>query len=197
MKYYLDITFLEDSEITLGFIWQKVFQQVHIALVENKTPDNGSEIAVSFPEYGNKYDNSRFPLGKKLRLLASTEETLEKLMISRCLKLFGEYTHINSIKTVPTSVNTYACFSRKQFKTNLTRLARRRAKRHNETFEKAMQFYVNFEDEKSNLPFININSLSKGRTFKLFIGRELIEQSQVGEFTCYGLSKTNATIPWF
>ncbi|NQY38260.1 MAG: type I-F CRISPR-associated endoribonuclease Cas6/Csy4 [Alteromonadaceae bacterium] len=95
------------------------------------------------------------------------------------------------------SVNTYACFSRKQFKTNLTRLARRRAKRHNETFEKAMQFYVNFEDEKSNLPFININSLSKGRTFKLFIGRELIEQSQVGEFTCYGLSKTNATIPWF
>jgi len=61
MKYYLDITLLPDAETNLGFLWHKVYQQVHIALVENKVAKNQSEIAVSFPEYGSK----AFPLGAK------------------------------------------------------------------------------------------------------------------------------------
>ena len=40
MKYYLDMTLLPDTDITLDFIWQKIYQQVHIALVDNKIADN-------------------------------------------------------------------------------------------------------------------------------------------------------------
>ncbi|MFA0280003.1 type I-F CRISPR-associated endoribonuclease Cas6/Csy4, partial [Vibrio sp. 10N.222.55.F8] len=51
MNYYQEITLLPDAEISLGFIWQNVFQQVHIALVDNKVAANQSAIAVGFPEY--------------------------------------------------------------------------------------------------------------------------------------------------
>ncbi|MCO4790206.1 type I-F CRISPR-associated endoribonuclease Cas6/Csy4, partial [Vibrio cholerae] len=36
MNYYQEITLLPDADIALGFLWQNVFQQVHIALVEHK-----------------------------------------------------------------------------------------------------------------------------------------------------------------
>ena len=193
MKYYLDITLLPDTEITLGFIWHKVYQQIHIALAENKVADNESAIALSLPNYGDH----KFPLGNKLRLLAETEQVLDTLAINTWLKRFTDHTHITSIKSVPESVNEYACFSRKQVKTNFSRLARRRAKRHNETFEQALQHYVSFEDEKTKLPFINIKSLSKGEQFRLFIERKVSEQAEKGKFNCYGLSKEQATVPWF
>ena len=69
MNYYQDITLLPDAEANIGFLWEKVFQQVHLALVEKKNPHGKSGIAVSFPGYGNK----GFPLGNKLRLLAPTQ----------------------------------------------------------------------------------------------------------------------------
>ena len=193
MKYYLDITLLPDTEITLGFIWHKVYQQLHIALADNKVADNRSEIAISFPEYGNK----QFPLGNKLRLFASTEDKLDKLAIAKWLQRFSDYLHVTSIKVVPENVNEYATFSRKQFNTNIARLARRRVKRHKETFEQAVQHYANFEDKESKLPFINVKSLSQGDQFRLFIERQSCKQESEGEFNCYGLSKEKATVPWF
>ncbi|MBW6453087.1 MAG: type I-F CRISPR-associated endoribonuclease Cas6/Csy4, partial [Methyloprofundus sp.] len=78
MNYYLDITLLPDAEANLGFLWQKIFQQVHIALVDNKVADNESAIALSIVNYGDK----DFPLGNKLRLLAKNEEALQKLDIN-------------------------------------------------------------------------------------------------------------------
>ena len=78
MNYYQDITLLPDAVITLGFIWQKVYQQVHIALAENKIAENQSAIAVAFPEYGSK----GFPLGSKLRLLALTAMESEAKAVS-------------------------------------------------------------------------------------------------------------------
>jgi len=193
MKYYLDITLLPDAEITLGFIWQKVYQKIHLALAENKVADNESSIALSLPNYGDH----KFPLGNKLRLLAETEQVLDTLAINTWLKYFTDHTHITSIKSVPESVNEYVCFSRKQFKTNLSRLARRRAKRHNETFEQALQHYASFDDKETKLPFINVKSLSKGEQFRLFIERKVREQAKTGKFNCYGLSKDQATVPWF
>ena len=49
MNYYQDITLLADANIALGFLWQKLYKQIHIVLVENKTSDNLSTIAVGFP----------------------------------------------------------------------------------------------------------------------------------------------------
>jgi len=199
MKYYLDITLLPGSEITLGFIWFKVYQQVHIALAENKIGNNLSAIGLSFPGYFEK--DKAFPLGNKLRLFSPTVDLLDKLSITTWLKYFVDHTHVTSIRGVPESVTQYACFSRKQFITNISRLARRRAKRHEESFEQALQHYVNFEDEQTKLPFINVKSLTKDEQFKLFIDCELGKHAKGVSFTCYGFSEREkdkqATVPWF
>lgn len=198
MKYYLDITLLPDTEITLGFIWFKVYQQVHIALVENKIAENSSAIALAFPKYALTGDKKTdFPLGNTLRIFAPSEELLNKLAITNWLKRFSDHTHITSIKTVPDKVNEFVCVKRKQCKTNLSRLARRRAKRKEETFEQALQYYASFNDEQSELPFINVNSLSKKEQFRLFVEQKKVNEALVGEFNCYGLSKEQATVPWF
>jgi CRISPR-associated endonuclease Csy4 len=200
MKFYLDITLLPDAEANLGFIWQKVYQQIHLALVENKTANGNSTIAISFPEYGNGV----FPLGNKLRLLASNQEMLKTLEVTKWLNGLNDYVHCTSIKGVPLNVTTFACFSRKQVKRNMDRLARRRAKRKQESLKQALQYYADFNDQNSKLPFVNIVSLSSNDSvkfsnknkFRLFINKETFEKSYEGEYSCYGLSNT-ATVPWF
>ena len=192
MKCYLDITLLPDAEANIGFIWQKVYQQLHLALVEQQTVDGNSTIAVSFPEYGN----NAFPLGSKLRLFATGREQLQQLDLAKWLNRLTDYTHCTSIKEVPLSVEQYARFMRVQFATNPERLARRRAKRKGESLDAALAHYAGFEDKKSKLPFINVQSLSKGERFRLFIGREFCDQAVDGDFSCYGLGKA-ATVPLF
>jgi len=192
MKYYLDITLLPDAETNLGFLWQKVYQQVHLALVENKVTKYQSEIAVSFPEYGNKV----FPLGAKLRLLAETKAKLEQLDVIKWLNRLTDYVHCTSIKDVPDSVSSFTCFERVQVATNKERKARRRVKRHGGTLEEALAYFANFEVQYSTLPFINMNSLSENKKFKLFVNKIDVSEQRNGEFNCYGLSKI-ATVPSF
>ena len=197
MKYYLDITLLPDAEANLGFLWQKVYQQLHLALVENKIAENQSAIAISFPKYGDKV----FPLGDKVRLLANEEEQLKQLNIEKWLSRLTDYTHLKPIKEVPLTVNQFACFKRKQFKSNLIKEATRRAKHTGESLEVAMEHFKHYQAE-SSLAFINMTSLSmegdisKNRNFKLFIERKNLEEQVQGIFNCYGLSK-DATVPWF
>ena len=192
MKYYLDITLLADAEANIGFLWHKVYGQVHIALVEGKNANGNSDIAVSFPEYGDK----SFPLGNKLRLLASMREQLQQLDIDKWLNRLSDYCHCTSIKEVPQAVSGFMRFKRVQFDTNVERLARRRAKRKGESLEQAMQHFTGFKDQESKLPYINMISLSKNKRFRLFIEKEEENGEKMGEFNCYGLSKT-ATVPWF
>jgi len=197
MNYYQDITLLPDAEITLGFIWQKVYQQVHIALVENKIAENQSPVAVAFPEYGG----NGYPLGKKLRLLAARQAELERLNIKKWLTRLEDYCHVKSIQPVPSNIEKYARFKRKQFKSNLLKEAQRRAKYKNESLEDALAHFQHY-DKKCKLPYINMTSLSMpenqqaSRRFKLFIEQEILDQPITGQFNCYGLSNT-ATVPWF
>ncbi len=192
MKYYLDITLLPDAEANIGFLWHKVYGQVHIALVEGKNANGNSDIAVSFPEYGDK----SFPLGNKLRLLASMREQLQQLDIDKWLNRLSDYCHCTSIKEVPQAVSAFMRFKRVQFDTNVERLARRRAKRKGGSLEQAMQHFTGFKDQESKLPYINMISLSKNKRFRLFIEKEEENGEKMGKFNCYGLSKT-ATVPWF
>lgn len=202
MKYYLDITLLPDAEVNIGFIWQKVYQQVHIALADNKLLNGNSAIAVSFPRYG-----SDFPLGNKLRLFASTQEQLEKLDIKKWLNRLSDYTHNTSIKAVPATANQYVCFSRFRIKSNFLKKAQRRAIHFNKPLDEVIT-YMQAEDKargicyETKLPFINMQSAEKEgadgvrHNFKLFIDKALSEVAIKGDFDCYGLSK-QATVPWF
>ena len=190
MNCYCDITLLPDAESNLGFLWEKVYTQVHLALVEQQ--DAGvSKVAISIPGYGDK----PFPLGNKLRLLANNESDLEKLELAKWLNRLQDYCHFTNVKPVP-ATEVFVNFSRKQFKTNPERLARRRAKRHNESLEQALSYYKNMDEQVSKLPFIQVKSLSNNSRFPLFIEKTNQLQRLESEFNCYGLSKT-ATVPWF
>jgi CRISPR-associated endonuclease Csy4 len=191
MKHYCDIILLPDAEANLGFLWQKVYQQIHLVLVENKVGENHSLVAISFPEYSSK----AFPLGTKLRLLAEEATLLEGLNLSRWLSRLTDYCHYTSVKPI-SAVTGHAVFKRKQFNSNVERLVRRRAKRKNESYEQAMAHFEGFEIEQSDLPYINSQSLSKDERFRLFIQQDKHQNNVAGTFDCYGLSKT-ATVPLF
>ena len=211
MKYYLDITLLPEADITLGFIWQKVYQQIHIALVDNKIGRNQSAIAIAFPHYGDK----SFPLGNKLRLFAETELQLSTFNIKKWLSRFEDYVHIKSVKPVPENT-TQVCFVREHVKgeAGIEKKMQAKAKYWSEKSGISMQdCLLSLEKSKpkaSKLPFIWLESQEtkrlngvESRKFPLFIKKMETEQSQSGCFNCYGLSvdhkKTGqlASVPQF
>lgn len=196
MQYYLDITLLPDEEIGMHIIWGKLYQQLHLALVELNAGGSGN-IGFSFPEYHSKQRR----LGRKVRIFSLTQAQLVQLDAQKWLERLSDYCHISSIRPVPENTQ-YAIFSRKQCASNPQRLARRRAKRKGETLEQALMHFSNLEGEFSALPFVAMESLSTASTaqerhrFKLFIEQQRVALPQQGVFNCYGLSQT-ATVPWF
>ncbi len=212
MNYYQEITLLPDAEIPLGFIWQNVFQQVHIALVENKVGDNQSKIAVGFPQY----QQVKYPLGNKLRLFAEEQVDLERLDITRWLNRLEDYTHVKGIKLVPDGVE-YVCFSRKNVKSlnqiekNIPKKAQLLAEKSGRALEDCQQeLEAKKPDLHCKLPFVFLHSQqTKQRSpdanskFPLFIQMDKAVNKQGGAFDCYGLSTRSnlksqrGTVPHF
>ncbi|QEQ95579.1 type I-F CRISPR-associated endoribonuclease Cas6/Csy4 [Neptunomonas concharum] len=212
MNYYQEITLLPDAEISLGFLWQSVFQQVHIALVEHKVGANQSAVAVGFPDYRQ----AKFPLGSKLRLFAQEQMTLEKLDIGQWLTRLEDYVHIKGIKAVPSDVS-YVSFFRKQVKSpeRVERDMQNKAVLWAEKSGKPLdECLIELEKSKPEtlcrLPFVYLHSQQtkqrspdKSSKFPLFIEMQPQSEEHAGQFDCYGLStKTNgrqvvATVPYF
>lgn len=192
MKYYQEITLLPPTDISLYFLLQKVYQQIHIGLAENKNPDDTSSIGVSFPEYVD----SKYLLGKKINLLAGDEKSLSVLNAGRWLERLNDYLYISAIKAVPENVRGYACFKHCKLKGNKEKLARRRANRKGETYEQALSFYDDYQAPESRLPYINMKSQTNGNDFRLYIEKEIKTQPKEGKFSCYGLSN-ETTVPLF
>lgn len=194
MNYYVDIKLFSDSEVTLGFVWKKLYAQMHLALVEVRDENNLVSVGFSFPKYKEKV----FPLGDELRIFANTKDELEHLDLSHWLERLLDYVSVSSIKEVPSTVNEFVTFGRKQFKVNAERLARRQAKRKGISFEEALKNYENFDEEKkkTKLPFVNIKSLSSDREMKVFIQKSDKKERKEGQFSTYGLSN-EVTVPWF
>ena len=90
MQHYIDITLLPNDEIGHYFLWGKLYQQVHLALVEQEQ----GQVGVSFPEYSK----SQPRLGRKLRLFAINEQGLKQLDLSKWLTRLLDYCHISSIR---------------------------------------------------------------------------------------------------
>lgn len=212
MNYYQEVSLLPDADISLSFIWENVFQQVHIALVENKGDDNNSHVAVSFPQYGHR----EFPFGRQLRLFAKQEDQLQQLDLPQWLNRLSDYTHIKTIQPTPKDV-TYVSFQRENVKSP-------------KRIEKAMQKKAALWAKKSgrpladcladlektkptgscDLPFVYLYSQQTKQhapdnnpRFPLFIKMTVENNAQTGEFDCYGLSaKRNhrdnkGTVPQF
>lgn len=192
MKFYIEVTLLPDVEIGLNFLWQKVYQQIHLALVEIQDANKQVPIAVAFPEY----EKDTFYLGKKLRLFANEQSQLDALDIQKWLARLSDYVHFTKVREVPADITQYVCFGRLQAKSNIERLARRKARRENITEQNALALLKGFKDERLKEPFVHLKSLSGGQDFRLFISKRKVEQAVTGSFNLYGLSAF-ATVPWF
>jgi len=192
MHYYQEISLLPNADINIYFIWQKLYRQIHLALVESKIAYNSSAIGVAFPEY----DADKYHLGTKLRLLAEDEKLLEQLQYEKWLNTLRDYVHVGLIKPVPEKLAGHACFKHIKLKGNKEKLARRRAKRNGETLQKALAHFKDFEEERIKLPYINMISQTNGQRFRLFIEKQEMNQPKTGLFSCYGLSNST-TVPLF
>ena len=183
---------LPNVDIGVYFLWQKVYQQIHIALVEGKTSDTTSAIGVAFPDY----DADKNLLGRKLRLFSKDERLLEQMDCGKWLSRLSDYIHLGGVKHVPQRIEGHACFKQLKPKGNKEKLARRRAKRKAETLEQALTHFENFKEQRSTLPYINMISQTNGHRFRLFIEKLPKEQPREGFFSCYGLSGAT-TVPMF
>lgn len=206
MNRYIEITLLPNTDINLFSLWSKVFQQIHLGLVEMQNDQKQQPIGVSFPEYvmGEKYS----VLGGKLRLFAEDEATLAKFDAAKWLSRLSDYVHCTSIRPVPEQLIGHAIYQRQQPKTNKERLARRYAKRHKLDFEAALngtvvlrgrstQFrYCDMPQPTIKTPFIRLQSLSSEQTFCLWIKKTLVSAPATAHYSSYGLSAT-AAVPEF
>ena len=204
MKFYQEITLIDQAEISPYFIWSKLYTQLHIALAKSKDTNDKVNIGVSFPQYifeekieGKK---AKVNLGKKLRIFAQNEVDLKKIDLKTWLDRLTDYVHMTSIREVPENVKGYAIYKRKQVKTNAQRLARHRVKRGDIGFDEALARYSHVLTT-TDLPYIQMLSLSTSdeqdkKRFKLFIEKYDAQKSETQVFSTYGLSSVSS-VPEF
>jgi len=184
MKVYIDITLLPSDDIGHHFLWEKVYQQVHLALVEIQDANGCSAIGVGFPEF----NAGKHRLGRKFRVFAPDRNALDKLNIQHWLERLADYVHMTSIKEVPEAIEIYQSFSRLQVKSNPERIARRVAKYKGISYEEALVECTGVVAKRTAAPFIWMKSQTSDNRFRLFIQQEKVAFTE-GLFNTYGLSK--------
>lgn len=184
MDHYLEIRVLPDPEFSEEMLMAALMAKLHRALGQRGQGD----IGISFPAYGLKP-------GPVLRVHGH-HQALSDLEALSWRKGLSDYCLSSGIQPVP-AVNQWRCVSRVQVKSSAHRLMRRSVKKEWLTEEEAQQRLLTMQETRSDLPWLNLRSLSTGQTFKLFICHgELLSSPVAGTFTTYGLSAT-ATVPWF
>ncbi len=191
MKFYLEIILNPEPEIPIYFLWEKVCQQVHLALVERQDEKGKVAVGASFPDY----DDKQFQLGCKLRLFAASKNELEGLDLPKWLARLLDYVHLTNIRRVPDKCQ-FAIFKRLQPKSSNARLARRKAKREGISYDQALSALGNRKEQVSKAPFIHIKSASSEKRYRLIIGYLPVEDSCTDGFSTYGLSSVS-TVPVF
>ena len=164
MNYYQDITLIPDGEVSLSFLWTKVFTQLHLALAEEQQREGLVKTALAFPAYQDK------GLGNKIRILASSAEQLERLHLKQRLERLSDYVHLTTIrKIVERRITGYSIYSRYQPDESVERKARRYGRRHEGVSYEDARGLLGRRKETYDLPFIQMKSLSTAQTFSLYI----------------------------
>ncbi len=199
MRYYQEVTLLPSQEISLAFLWTKVFRQLHLGFVSMKDEKDCIPVGVSFPGYqlpsrerGKKVPGS---MGNVIRLFAEDTDTLEKLGADKYLERLRDFVHITRIRPVPEKTSGYAVYHRVHSAKSIAQKARRYAKRHDISYEEAEKRFSE-ENLEVKLPYMQISSLTNRNQFSLFIKKEMKGQQTNGKFNVYGLS-SDSTVPEF
>lgn len=186
-SHYIDITVLPDLETSIPQLFAALYDRLHLALVGHGAGD----IGVSFP----RYSMTPRSLGNRLRLHGS-EAALRTLMSNDWLKGVRDHVRLSEPALVPMEAS-YRVVRRRQFKTNVDRLRRRRMKRKSETAAQAAAAIPDNVERRPDLPFVYLRSHSTGQPFCLFVSLgPLLDRPVPGGFNTYGIGE-GATIPWF
>lgn len=186
-SHYIDLRVVPDPETSAAQLLGALFNRLHLALVQQRLGSLGA----SFPGYSQ---NPR-TLGNVLRLHAG-ETVLRDFMQSDWLKGLRDHVRMTEVAAVPVGA-LHRTVQRRQFKTNVGRLRRRRMRRKDESFEQASSAIPESVERRPNLPYLHLRSQSTGQSFCLFVvlGSPSPDPSS-GTFNAYGFSN-DATIPWF
>lgn len=184
MDHYLEIRVLPDPEFSEEMLMAALMAKLHRALGQRGLGD----IGISFPAHVIKP-------GAMLRLHGS-QQALSELDSLAWRKGLSDYCLCTAVQPVP-EVKQWRCVSRVQVKSSAQRLMRRSVKKGWITEEEAQQRLLKMEEARTDLPWLNLRSLSTGQSFRLFIRHgELLPAPVYGRFSTYGMSAT-ATVPWF
>lgn len=188
--HYINITLLPDPEFSHAHLLGALVAKLHRALVQGQT----TNIGVSYPQHIGQPLTKR-TLGAVLRL-HGTPEALQRLMGQDWLKGMRDHTQVGELLPVPANAQ-HRNVRRRQFKTNVDRLRRRRMQRKGETAEQAATAIPDTVERHPDVPFVQLRSSSTGQPFCLSVEHGPLEAQPVpGSFNAYGLSQ-EATVPWF
>lgn len=192
MNYYQEIQLLPNGEVSLAFLWTKMFTQLHLALAAEKNRGGIGKVAVAFPDYQDKV------LGNRIRVLSLERETLEILDLKQALvRLQDDYVKLTEIRKISDqSITGYSIYSRYQPDESVERKARRYVRRHDGVSYEDALCLLSRRKETYGLPFIQMKSLSTAQSFSLFIKKTPCQIEQSGTFSTYGLSD-RASVPEF
>lgn len=186
-SHYVDITLRPDPEFSHAHLLGALIAKLHRALAQMQA----SDIGVSFPRYQLKPRS----LGAVLRLHGS-EDALNTLMALPWLQGIRDHAQIAEVAVVPPGAE-HRLVQRRQFKTNVERLRRRRMRRKAETAEQAAAAIPDSVERQPDLPFVHLRSSSSGQPFCLFVELGPLQPiSTPGPFNTYGLTQ-GGTVPWF
>lgn len=187
-SHYLDIVVVPDAETGAPALMGALCDRLHRDLVQHRIDSLG----ISFPRY------SVIPrsIGETLRLHGS-EDLLRDYMSRDWLRGLRAHVRISEVASVPDGV-VHRNVRRRQFKSNVARLRRRRMRRKGETAEQAAMAIPAGAVERPTLPYLHLRSLSTGQSFCMFIAMgDPLPAPVPGAFNSYGLGECGTTVPWF
>ena len=213
MKYYQELTLIDQAEISPYFIWSKVYTQIHIAFADYNRANGSFAHGISVPSYVYDDEKKKGTLGKKLRIFSSSESQLKDLNLSEWLSLLTDYVHITSIKDVPNHIDGHLVYQRKRVKganrieKEMQEKAQIWAKKSGKTLSECLaELEKTKPDAICHLPFIYLNSEgTKKRSpnasnrYQLFIEMQRVDEAKKGLFDSYGLSskESMSSVPDF
>ncbi|MCH4248899.1 MAG: type I-F CRISPR-associated endoribonuclease Cas6/Csy4 [Acinetobacter populi] len=197
MLYYQEITLIDQTEISLYFIWSKLYTQLHLAFVEHKDEQEQIPYGVSFPQYRiNEQKHIGF-LGSKIRIFANSENELIQLNLNKWLDRLTDYVHTTSPREVPQGkITGYTCYFKANPKLTIKQRIVHQAARRNISLNEAEAHFKDLIQQPNAEPYINLKSLSHDIKFRLYIGKTLADEANNKKFGTYGLSRI-ATVPEF
>ncbi len=192
MHYFIEISCLPDEGVSSSFIMGRVFDQLHLSLVQLTTELGFNPVGLTFPEYSYGEEKKPPQIGTKIKLWSQDEAFLAQLKPKAALSRLADYVHIRSIAEVNRPNLKFSAFKRVQFDSSAERWQRRQLRRHGDSVE-VVKRLARFKVQESDLPYLNVKSRSSDQRFRLFIAKQSLPPSvEAWRFGSYGLSATVA-----